>query len=592
MDCNVGHFCLVLLLTPARFSQLAPPSLQPLDLEVWQWEGATLPELRACLHQLSGHASTSKNKHWLRRKIHSFALEAGYDVSADHLPPDDSLPSARAAGGGEAGGADEAGGQAKVQRRTKQNKSRAGPGLINGAPVVELQNRTRPRCAPRRFDDGAPDGDSLAAAAGAVGTHVGDQQLALKRKRTAGRARGGDKAPAHRKAVGWEDGGDAYGHGAPSPAVAPRLKSTSMGRLTRMHPVRRKPLSGGTVGGYPTSPGGGCHPRPAAAAHHASAVAPLASMRLACGTVLSPGDDVFVLTPKGLHHLHTCPLCSADTTSGGAAAAAAAAAPPAEGAPAPPPSAGGDELLECDKCLRGFHLACLNLPSIPDGDWTCADCCLAAASTCVWDVDADADMDGEQCEAALTLQPTPTPLRAPAPCPPRVIIDDMDRVDAGLLHLAHVEALWWDAAQRAVLFRARWYHCSDQADAATLAQPPPKATAGNRTDFAACGEGLFLNAGPLLGMRAQAPAQPQQRGGAAVRWWVPGMVLPLREVALCPPGTSDVAFIGSVLRKAHVVPPDQAAKAARDAAAEGKPLPVVCHRGYDPRLKRFTPLRR
>jgi hypothetical protein len=586
------------LLTPTRASQAATPStLQPLDLEVWQWEGASLPQLRACLHQLSGHASTSKNKGWLRRKIHSFALEAGYDVSADHLPLDDSQPSAaRTAAGEEAGEAVEAGDQPKLQRRTK-HVSRAWPGLINGAPVVELESRTRPRSAPRRFDDGAPDGDSLAAAAGGIGTHFGDQQLALKRKRTAGRARGGDKAPAYRKTVGWGDGGDAsaYGHRTASPAAAPRLKSTSMGRLTRMHPVRRKPLSGGTVGGYPTSPG--CHSRPAAAAHHSSAVAPLASMRLACGTVLSPGDDVFVLTPKGLHHLHTCPLCSADTTSNGAAAAAAAAAaaPRAEGAPAPPPSA-GDELLECDKCLRGFHLTCLNLPAIPDGDWTCADCCLAAASTCIWDVDADVDMDGEQCEAALTPQltptPTPVPACAPVPCPPRVIIDDMDRVDAGLLHLAHVEALWWDAAQRAVLFRARWYHCSDQPDGATLAQPPPEGTPADHTGFAACGAGLFLSAGSLLGMQTQTPAQPQQQGGASVRWWVPGMVLPLREVALCPPGTSDVAFIGSVLRKAHVVPPDQAAKAARDAAAEGKPLPVVCHRGYDPRLKRFTPLRR
>lgn len=566
----------------------ATPSLQPLILEVSQWDGASLPQLREQLHQLSGHNSASKNRHWLRKKIHSLALSAGYDVSADLGWKESPQDAPRAVAGGEAGDAAEAGGvAAKAPRMPKPHKRHA-PGLINGEPVVELEHRTRPRCAPRRFDDGYSDLEESPAFAGAGG-HAGSMpppgdRPALKRKRSAGRSRGGDKA--YRKAAGAAPAGglapgDVAGPGVATSPVFSRLKSTSMGRLTRMHPVRRKPLSGGTVGGYPAQ--SGCQPRSAggAAAAAAAAVAPLASMRLACGTVLSPGDDVFVLTPQGLRHLHTCPLCSHDTTTGDPAARAG-------GGAAPPPPGEGDELLECDKCLRGFHLACLNLPAIPDGDWTCADCCLAAANASLWAADADGAAEGEpQCEDGTRLSPHPTPpppLRAPPACPPRVIIDDMDRVDAGLLHLAHVEALWWDAAQRAVLFRARWYHCCDPAadsnnNAATLA---PEATA--------------TRASPLLALQADTPpqraSQQSQGGGAAVRWWVPGMGLPLREVALCPPGTSDVAYIGSVLRRAHVVPPDQAAKAARDAAAEGKPLPVVCHRGYDPRLKRFTPLRR
>lgn len=42
----------------------------------------------------------------------------------------------------------------------------------------------------------------------------------------------------------------------------------------------------------------------------------------------------------------------------------------------------GGELLCCDKCPSSFHLECLNPPllSVPEGDWFCNPCRLAAAS--------------------------------------------------------------------------------------------------------------------------------------------------------------------------------------------------------------------
>eukprot|EP00850_Spirogloea_muscicola_P010437 SM000061S19264 [mRNA] locus=s61:425523:429702:- [translate_table: standard] len=41
-----------------------------------------------------------------------------------------------------------------------------------------------------------------------------------------------------------------------------------------------------------------------------------------------------------------------------------------------PPGGGGAVMLECDVCLGGFHLACLDPPlaAVPPGDWACAAC--------------------------------------------------------------------------------------------------------------------------------------------------------------------------------------------------------------------------
>jgi hypothetical protein len=39
-------------------------------------------------------------------------------------------------------------------------------------------------------------------------------------------------------------------------------------------------------------------------------------------------------------------------------------------------SSAANPMLECDACLRGFHLRCLSPPlsRVPDGDWLCASC--------------------------------------------------------------------------------------------------------------------------------------------------------------------------------------------------------------------------
>lgn len=37
----------------------------------------------------------------------------------------------------------------------------------------------------------------------------------------------------------------------------------------------------------------------------------------------------------------------------------------------------GEDMLECDTCLGGFHLGCLDPPleEVPEGDWNCSACC-------------------------------------------------------------------------------------------------------------------------------------------------------------------------------------------------------------------------
>lgn len=34
-----------------------------------------------------------------------------------------------------------------------------------------------------------------------------------------------------------------------------------------------------------------------------------------------------------------------------------------------------EDMLLCDGCPKAFHLACLGLQAVPDGDWYCAVCC-------------------------------------------------------------------------------------------------------------------------------------------------------------------------------------------------------------------------
>ena len=572
------------------------PVLPALFADVSQWETASLPQLREVLRRLTGGPlSMSKNRDWLVSKVRTLALQAGYD-----LPVSAQLAArARAKSSGPNRGAGLAvlspgalpSSGARTRGLPNATATAHGHAQLSGAAAAETQAEelfrgARARIAPKRFlQEGGPgrllsvERDEMTAAAGGTAPSSGPQTghtqgvrspdaPPLKRKRTSrGHARPCDHFPGHGGSAPSHHGGS----GQPMSMVTspPRLKSTSMGRLTRMHPVRRKPSSGGanvnTCGA--SNAGGECAPAygTSLAGNMACAggpVAPLASMRLACGTVLCPGDDVFVLSPKGLRELHTCAVCR-NATNG---APDGGPAPPATAASAPPPP--GTALLECDRCLRGFHLPCVQLSAVPEGDWTCDDC--RAAGVALAATAADGALAGEEdaeCEEMDCLPSNPVAEPYPVGVTPagvmqpsaRPMIDDLDRVDAGWLHLARVEALWWDPIKRAVLFRARWYHCAG---------------------------------GPGGDATVTAAAAVQKAGGSRgpVRWWVPGVRTPLREVALCPPATSDIAAIGSVLRRAHVVQPAQAARAARQAAAEGRPLPAVCHRGYDPRLKRFTPL--
>jgi len=41
---------------------------------------------------------------------------------------------------------------------------------------------------------------------------------------------------------------------------------------------------------------------------------------------------------------------------------------------------GVETMIECDECLGGFHLRCLNPPleEVPDGDWMCSTCAALA----------------------------------------------------------------------------------------------------------------------------------------------------------------------------------------------------------------------
>ena len=207
---------------------------------------------------------------------------------------------------------------------------------------------------------------------------------------------------------------------------------------------------------------------------------------------LSVGDSVFVLTAAGLRVERTCAACGRG--DGGPTGAM-----PADAAPAPP------VLLECGRCLRGVHLSCAGLPAVPAGEWACAAC------------------------AAMPKLPAPP--------------TDIARLDAGLLYLARIDAIWWDERTRDYFFRARWYHT------------------------------------------------PPARG--ATRWWARGAAL--REVCLGTRADADAAPVSSVVRRAEVLSPAAARAAAKRPQPKGPrgqppPLPLVCHRSYDPATRAFMPL--
>jgi hypothetical protein len=140
----------------------------------------------------------------------------------------------------------------------------------------------------------------------------------------------------------------------------------------------------------------------------------------------------------------------------------------------------------------------------------------------------------------------------------------MARLDAGLLYLARIDSIWcaiipcffkmhvmtldllvcrWDERTRDYFFRARWYHA------------------------------------------------PPARG--ATRWWARGAAL--REVCLGTRADADAAPVSSVVRRAEVLSPAAARAAANKPGLKGlrgraAPLPLVCHRSYDPATRAFLPL--
>ena len=139
---------------------------------------------------------------------------------------------------------------------------------------------------------------------------------------------------------------------------------------------------------------------------------------------------------------------------------------------------------------------------------------------------------GDWACAACAALPAP-------PAPP----SDMARLDSGLLYLARIDAIWWDERVRDYSFRARWYHT------------------------------------------------PPARG--ATRWWARGAAL--REVCLGTRADADAAPVSSVVRRAEVLSPAAARAAAKKPGLKGlrgqaAPLPLVCHRSYDPGTRAFLPL--
>jgi len=194
-------------------------------------------------------------------------------------------------------------------------------------------------------------------------------------------------APRKRRLPGWMalDEAEPAKPARGAPAAKPRRPPAPCSRLSRLpdHPVRR---------GAPAPA-----PRQRECAEPPPLpLAPLACMRLACGTLVRPGDDVFVLTPAGVRELHLCAVCRG-------------------------PERQQQPLLECERCLRGFHPACCGLSCLPgeEARWDCRDCLATAGGR-------------------------------PSVC-------DVRRLDDGLLFLARVEALWYDPGQSGCFFRARWY---------------------------------------------------------------------------------------------------------------------------------------
>ncbi|CAL8469764.1 g9306 [Coccomyxa elongata] len=102
------------------------------------------------------------------------------------------------------------------------------------------------------------------------------------------------------------------------------------------------------------------------------------------------------------------------------------------------------ELLECDRCLRGYHLDCLDPPldAVPEGEWRCPICEAGEPVVATTGRDGTADATGPPCRGA---QPQPLQGRK----------TDRQKFLSGGIDLGRIEALWRQGED--TMFRVRWY---------------------------------------------------------------------------------------------------------------------------------------
>ncbi|XP_052209044.1 uncharacterized protein LOC127812622 [Diospyros lotus] len=63
----------------------------------------------------------------------------------------------------------------------------------------------------------------------------------------------------------------------------------------------------------------------------------------------------------------------------------------------------GGELILCDQCPSSFHISCLGLKDVPDGDWYCSSCCCGICGRSIFNKDREQFTDDsvlicDQCE--------------------------------------------------------------------------------------------------------------------------------------------------------------------------------------------------
>ncbi|KAG2449488.1 hypothetical protein HYH02_005632 [Chlamydomonas schloesseri] len=179
-------------------------------------------------------------------------------------------------------------------------------------------------------------------------------------KTPSGRGRGRRAAAA--AAAPAEPGTDA-GTSAPAQRRSTRAKPTATAAAAAEAPAGGK-ASGPTArrkrGGEPGAAAGGAA---AAAAGGGRATVRYMSSWEVHGERIHVGDDVYVVETEDASQLpgddedEPCCVCSKNTDT--------------------------RRMVECDRCLRGFHFRCLKPPlkKLPEGDWLCPDCVAGVPAT-------------------------------------------------------------------------------------------------------------------------------------------------------------------------------------------------------------------